>query len=219
MRANLSFYKVEKSKGKIMEYVQLVVLGLSASPAASNAYALILKEVEGERRLPIIIGAFEAQAIAIEMEGVAPPRPMTHDLIKNLFDQLGATLSEVVISDLVDGTFYAKLVFHELGLEIDARPSDAIAIAVRCACPIFINPEILDETAVLPQGEESKADMEDDEEKSEIEKIMEKSKPTAAQPKTRAEALQQQLDKAIDDEDYEKAAKLRDELKKILESS
>lgn len=201
-----------------MEKVQLVVLGLSASPAASNAYALILKEVDGERRLPIIIGAFEAQAIALEMEGVTPPRPMTHDLIKNLFDQLGATLTEVSISDLVDGTFYAKLIFDDLGIEIDARPSDAIAIAVRCGCPVFVNSDILDETAILPQGDESRIDPEEEED-DEISMIKNPKPKPATQPKTRIEVLQQQLDKAISDEDYEKAARLRDELKKLLESS
>lgn len=200
-----------------MEKIQLIVLGLSASPAASNAYALILKEADGERRLPIIIGAFEAQAIALEMEGVTPPRPMTHDLLKNLIDQMGATLTEVNISDLIEGTFYAKLVFDALGVEIDARPSDAIALAVRAACPIFVNNDILDETAIIPQGEENIPNEDDDDQLSLLNNP--KAKPAAAAPKTRIELLQNQLDKAITDEDYEKAANLRDELKRILESS
>jgi len=204
-----------------MEKIQIVVLGLSASPAATNAYALILKEVDGERRLPIIIGAFEAQAIALEMEGVTPPRPMTHDLFKNLIDQIGATLSEVVISELVEGTFYAKLVFDALGIEIDARPSDAIAIAVRAGCPIFVSSDILDETAILPHGEEShkppfgEEHLEDDE----LGLIGTPKSKSAPKPKSKIENLQVQLDKAIKDEDYEKAASLRDELKRLLESS
>ncbi|MFA7627505.1 MAG: bifunctional nuclease family protein, partial [Candidatus Kapaibacterium sp.] len=138
-----------------MEKVELIVLGLSASPASNNAYALILKEVDGDRRVPIIIGAFEAQAIALEMEGVTPPRPMTHDLIRNVLDSFGLTLSEVDINDMVDGTFYAKLIFDSHGLELDARPSDAIALAVRCNAPIFISSQILDETGLTPQSEEA----------------------------------------------------------------
>ena len=204
-----------------MEKIQIVVLGLSASPAASNAYALILKEVDGERRLPIIIGAFEAQAIALEMEGVTPPRPMTHDLFKNLIDQLGSTLSEVTISDLVEGTFYAKLVFDALGIEIDARPSDAIAIAVRVGCPIFVSNDILDETAILPQGEPGQNPVFGDELEEDDDMGLlgtPKAKP-APKPKSRIDTLQMQLDKAIKDEDYEKAAALRDELKRLLESS
>ncbi|HOK13982.1 MAG TPA: DUF151 domain-containing protein [Candidatus Kapabacteria bacterium] len=204
-----------------MEKVQLVVLGLSASPAASNAYALILKEVDGERRLPIIIGAFEAQAIALEMEGVTPPRPMTHDLIKNILDQMGATLTEVIISDIVEGTFYAKLVFEDLGIEIDSRPSDAIAIAVRVGCPIYVNAEVLQETGVSPQGEEKEEAS--DEDYDEFEKIKKSEKMQQVeqpqQPKSRIDILQEQLEKAIKDEDYETAAKIRDELKKMLESS
>ena len=137
-----------------MDKVQLVVLGLSASPASNNAYALILKEVDGNRRLPIIIGGFEAQAIALEMEGVKPPRPMTHDLVKIVLDKFGANLSEVFINDLNDGTFFAKLIFEDIGVEIDSRPSDAVAIAVRCNAPIFVASTILEETGLIPQEEE-----------------------------------------------------------------
>jgi|YNPMSStandDraft_1061717.scaffolds.fasta_scaffold00990_14 hypothetical protein len=204
-----------------MEKIQLMVLGLSASPAANNAYALILKEIDGERRLPIIIGAFEAQAIALEMEGVTPPRPMTHDLIKNLLDQLGATLTEVVISDIIEGTFYAKLVFEDLGIEIDCRPSDAIAIAVRVGCPIFVNAEVLEETGVSPQqGEKEEIAEEEEDEIEFIKKSAQKEEEKHPQThKSRIEILQSQLDQAIKEEDYERAAKIRDELKKILESS
>lgn len=202
-----------------MEKIQLVVLGLSASPASNNAYALILKEVDGNRRLPIIIGAFEAQAIALEMEGVMPPRPMTHDLIKTLFDSFSVNLSEIFINELKEGTFFAKLVFENTGIEIDARPSDAIALAVRCNAPIFVSEEVLEETGILPQGDD--ADMA--EEDSDMQFM--KRKPAAQeteqqkQPKTKLEQLQVQLDKAITDENYEAAAHLRDEIKKILESS
>ncbi len=200
-----------------MEKVQLVVLGLSASPASNNAYALILKEVDGDRRLPIIIGAFEAQAIALEMEGVTPPRPMTHDLIKSIVDSFGSTLTEVHINDLVDGTFYAKLVFDN-EIEIDSRPSDAVALAVRYGTPVFVNSEILDMTGVVPQSEDSPMQEDDDDDDLKFIKASEKerSKP---HPKSRLEQIQNELDKAIKDENYERAAALRDELKRLLESS
>lgn len=204
-----------------MEKIQLIVLGLSASPAASNAYALILKEVEGERRLPIIIGAFEAQAIALEMEGVMPPRPMTHDLIKNLIEQFGANLSEVMINDLVDGTFYAKLIFDDLGVEIDSRPSDAIAIAVRCNAPIYVNPTILDETAIMPSADDlkdSEGEYEAIDDEDEFMKASKEENVIQKQPETKAEQLQALLDKAIKDEDYEKAAQIRDEINKLREN-
>jgi hypothetical protein len=199
-----------------MEKIQVVVLGLSASPASNNAYALILKELEGNRRLPIIIGAFEAQAIALEMEGVVPPMPMTHDLIKHLVDSLGSNISEVVINELKDGTFYAKLIFDNPVLEVDARPSDAIAIAVRCAAPIFVNSEILDETGLVPQEQDEEISEEEDD--IQYLKSKKESEEEFGKPKNRLEQLRTNLDKAIKDEDYEKAAMLRDELKKLSEN-
>ena len=142
-----------------MEKKQLVIMGISPSPTANNAYALILKESDGKRRLPIIIGAFEAQAIAIELEGVIPPRPMTHDLLKSLLEAFDITLTEVFINELRDGTFYAKLIFEEVNLEIDVRPSDAIALAVRCSAPIYVSADILDETGLYPPGDDNDDDL------------------------------------------------------------
>lgn len=198
-----------------MDKIQLVVLGLSASPASNNAYALILKEVDGDRRLPIIIGGFEAQAIALEMEGVVPPRPMTHDLMKNIMEKFGATLTEVYINDLNEGTFYAKLIFDDGTTEVDARPSDAVALAVRYNAPLFVNESILDETGLTPNPEDNVMEQNEDLETEENEFT-----PTPKQkPKTKVEQLQMDLDKAVNNEDYEKAARLRDELKRILESS
>ncbi|MBI1806414.1 MAG: bifunctional nuclease family protein, partial [Ignavibacteria bacterium] len=135
-----------------MEKIQVDILGLSTSPASGGAYALILKEVNGNRRLPIIIGAFEAQSIALEMEGIKPPRPLTHDLIKNILETMGADLAEITISELRDGTFYAKLSFDSQ--EIDARPSDAIALAVRFGAPIYVAEKVMEEAAFLPENEE-----------------------------------------------------------------
>lgn len=189
-----------------MERIQVDILGLSTSPSSGGAYALILKEVNGARRLPIIIGAFEAQSIALEMEGIKPPRPLTHDLLKNVLDSLGGILNDVFISELRDGTFFAKLSLETQ--EIDSRPSDAIALAVRFGVPIFVSDKVMDEAAFVPENEES----------DKIPTVgttpeADKDKP---KPKlTKLEQLQQQLLEAIAKEDYEKAARLRDEIQKL----
>jgi bifunctional DNase/RNase len=195
-----------------MEKIPLIVLGLTVSPASNNAYALILKEEDGNRRLPIIIGAYEAQAIALELEGVRPPRPMTHDLIKSIMDAFNIILVEVYINDLKDGTFYAKLIFDYNDTEIDVRPSDAIALAVRCNAPIFVNSDVLEETGILPSDNESLQDI-----NQAFSTFSNQEKPKKNQ--TKLEQLQAMLDKAIKDEDYERAAILRDEIKKALGSS
>jgi bifunctional DNase/RNase len=124
-----------------MNKVLVEVAGIAQSES-TNAYALILKEVNGERRLPIIIGAFEAQAIALQLEGVRAPRPMTHDLLKNVIEALDSNLVEVCIHDLRDGTFYAYLLLDDGHVEVDARPSDAIALALRCGAPIYVSEEV-----------------------------------------------------------------------------
>jgi bifunctional DNase/RNase len=201
-----------------MDRIKLNVLGLSASPASNNAYALIMKEEDGNRRLPIIIGAFEAQAIALEMENVIPPRPMTHDLLKNVIEAFGSILSEVYINELRDGTFYAKLIFEDYDLDLDARPSDAIALAIRLNSPIFIDTDIFEQTAVLPQGEEEPY-FDDEQDDFAVVKSDKNKDSKTTKPKTKLEQLQVLLDTAINSEDYEKAAKLRDEINKILTSS
>jgi len=188
-----------------VERIQVDILGLSTSPSSGGAYALILKEINGARRLPIIIGAFEAQSIALEMEGIKPPRPLTHDLLKNVMDTLGVSLNDVFINELRDGTFYAKLSLDSQ--EIDSRPSDAIALAVRYGVPIYVSDRVMDEAAFVPENEEA-----------------DKAPPAAPsdseteQPKpkvSRLEQLQQQLLEAVAKEDYEKAAKIRDEIQKL----
>ena len=137
---------------------------------------------------------------------------MTHDLIKNIIENLNASLTEVYINDLLDGTFYAKLIFSDLGLEIDARPSDAIAIAVRCNVPIYVSEEILEETAIIDSFGEDEQPPEDDD-------MPYAPKEAPKKSESRVEMLQRQLDEAIKKEEYEKAAQIRDELKRILESS
>ncbi|TAE29148.1 MAG: hypothetical protein EAZ92_06985 [Candidatus Kapaibacterium sp.] len=209
-----------------MSKVQVEILGISTSPSSNGAYALILQESDGQRRLPIVIGAFEAQAIALEMEGIRPPRPMTHDLLKNTIELLGATLVEVIINDLNDGTFYAQLILDTTSGEIDSRPSDAIALAVRFQAPIFITEEVMGEAGFIPEGSEGDALMSDeDDDEDETDTILRAAQAEAEQsqkesrrqskPKTRLEMLQQELDKAIAQEDYEKAAVLRDEINQL----
>lgn len=181
------------------------ILGLSTSPSSGGAYALILNEVEGNRRLPIIIGTFEAQAIALELEHIKPPRPMTHDLLKNMIQNFGANVQQVFINDLSEGTFFAKIIYDDNGqqMEQDARPSDAIALAVRFDASIFVASEILEEAGIVSEGEAS-GDL-----------------TTAAQsqdqPKemSKLEKLESELQTAIDTENYEKAARLRDEIQKL----
>ncbi len=199
-----------------MEKVQVDILGLSTSPASNGAYALILKEVSGERRLPIIIGAFEAQSIALEMEGIKPPRPLTHDLLKNIIDQLGVSLMEVTINDLRDGTFFAHIELDSTTAnhEIDSRPSDAIALAVRYNVPIFVAETVMREAAFVPEPEEP-ASAEGVEE-NEPKKIKTNIKPPKPLPKeSKLEELRDELKEAIEKEEYERAAKLRDEIKRL----
>ena len=194
----------------LMDYIQVDIIGLSTSPSSGGAYALVLGEVSGNRRLPIIIGAFEAQAIALELEKIQPPRPMTHDLLRNLFDSLGAEVTDVVIDDLREGTFFAKVryVFEDDEAQLDARPSDAVALAVRTDAPLFVAASVLDEAGI--PADDSMGEDEDD---PMVEESIERAEP--ASPTSRLDRMEGQLQKAIEDEDYETAAKLRDEIARM----
>lgn len=187
-----------------MERVQVDILGLSTSPASGGAYALILKEMSGNRRLPIIIGAFEAQSIALEMEGIKPPRPLTHDLMKTIIDRMGVALSEVTVYELRDGTFYAKISLDSQ--EIDSRPSDAIALAVRYSVPIYVSEKVMEEASFVPEAEGEEGDK--------LSLPTQEKKP-ASLKLSKLESLNTQLKEAIEKEDYEKAARLRDEIRKL----
>jgi len=203
--------------------IQVDIVGLSATPTGPSSYALILKEVGGDRRLPIIIGSFEAQAIALEMEGIKPPRPLTHDLIKNILDGLGVTILEVVVTDLRDGTFYAKIYLELNGAtyEIDSRPSDAIAVALRCGVPIYVNEEVMEEASFAPEEESQTEEIEEEEENplASDEDISQppspKRTPKPTSKEERIAELQKQLEEAIKREDYERAAKIRDEIRRL----
>lgn len=193
-----------------MKKVRLEIVGLSYSQTQSGAYALVLGESAGTRRLPIIIGGFEAQAIAIELEKMTPSRPLTHDLFKTFAETFDIQVNEVLIYNLVEGIFYAKLICNDgtKDVEIDARTSDAIALAVRFACPIYTYEFILksagivldDENAGISGNIEAEATVKESE--SGEEDLKNKS----------TEELKSLLQAALDDEQYETASKIRDEL-------
>lgn len=182
-----------------------------ANLSISNVgFVVFLKSQEDERTLPIFIGAQEAQAIAIELNDVKPPRPMTHDLMKSILDALEARLEKVVVSNLQDGTFYSTLILAFEGQEIsvDSRPSDGIALALRYMAPVFVEPDVMNEAGVILEGSgEAPSDVEDD------------TEPPEPPVKSRAEQLRDDLEKAISEERYEDAARLRDELRDATRSN
>jgi len=190
-----------------MDKIQCEILGLSSSPSTGGAFAILLKEMGSNRRLPIIIGAFEAQAIALEIEGINPPRPLTHDLLKQVVDTLGGSVSEVIIDELRENTFYAKIILEVSALtyEIDSRPSDAIALAVRSKAPIFVASNVMEAASFVT----STGDKETDEEQTGEKNFTPNSK------EAEIAALQTKLREAIAAEEYERAAKLRDDIQKL----
>ncbi|MGN8226439.1 bifunctional nuclease family protein [Gracilimonas sp. BCB1] len=190
-----------------MSKVLMEILGLSTSPSSGGAYALILTEAEGNQRLPIIIGSFEAQAIALELENIKPPRPMTHDLLKNFFLTFDTQVKQVFINDLSEGTFYAQIIFERENqlVELDARPSDAIALAVRFNAPIYVNNEVLKEAGISTEPENQT-----------LEEALKSDEPAPGQKElTQLEKLEEELQTAIETENYEKAAKIRDRISKM----
>ncbi|HIX54954.1 MAG TPA: bifunctional nuclease domain-containing protein [Candidatus Sphingobacterium stercoripullorum] len=196
-----------------MDKVRLDIVGLSFSETQSGAYALVFAEQSGNRRLPVIIGGYEAQAIAIEIEGMEPSRPLTHDLLKAVFIKTEVELIEVLIYDLQDGVFYAKLICKqgEETFEIDSRTSDAIALAVRLNCPIFTREFILDEAGIIIDSDDF-AFLENLEGTTEQEVSSSPKKKKSAYSSYSNEQLEERLQKAINDEQYEMAAEIRDEI-------
>lgn len=200
-----------------MKKIKLEILGLSSSQSQTSSFALVLGETEGNRRLPIIIGMFEAQAIAIEIEKIAPNRPMTHDLFKSFANNFHFTVEEIIISDLKEGVFFAKIVCSDglKKMEVDARPSDAIAIGLRFDSPIFTYENILAEAGIVLTDEaEDEALEKKSEPKSKMKKEVASTKKTEDFKNYSVERLNELLKEAIDKEDYERAAKIRDELSK-----
>jgi hypothetical protein len=192
------------------------ILGLSTSPSSGGAYALILNETDGSRRLPIIIGTFEAQAIALELERIKPPRPMTHDLLRSVIQGFGSYVKSVLISELRDGTFFAQISLDADGneLELDARPSDAIALAIRFDSPIFVSASVLDEAGILS---ETRVDDPASASVPAVESTLHLSTAAkeAVEDDSRVSSLEKQLANAIANEDYERAATLRDEINRL----
>jgi uncharacterized protein len=195
-----------------LQKIQCEILGLTSSPSTGGAYAILLKEIEGVRRLPIIIGSFEAQAIALEIEGIKPPRPLTHDLLKQIIDNLGGSVSEVIINELRENTFYAKIVLEVSGLsnEIDARPSDAIALSVRTQTPIYVTESVLEMAGFIPS---------DENEKEFSKKIEVNEEPLPKSKEAKIASLQNKLREALEAEEYERAAKIRDDIKKLTSNN
>ncbi len=170
----------------------------------SQASGIILKEKDGNRTLPIVIGEYEAQSIALALEDLKPPRPITHDLTVNLLESIGVTIESVIISELKENTYYAVIRIQKdlETLEIDARPSDAIALAVRLGTNIFVNETVMDQAAYIPEDRET-------DDKNYLFKSA----------KDNLEELKERLKKAVDNEEYEKAAKIRDQIKKMESGS
>jgi len=197
-----------------MSLVRLDISGISYSQTQNGAYALILSEQEGDRQLPIVIGAAEAQSIAIALEKeIQPPRPLTHDLFRNLANNFNIKVKQVIIHKLIDGIFYSSLICESEGVEkiIDSRTSDAIAIALRFRAPIFTYKDILEKAGVDLESSvkgRKKAQNEEDSSKKST------SSTSIQYSKMKIDQLNNLLEKAVKDEDYEKAAQLRDEISK-----
>jgi bifunctional DNase/RNase len=204
-----------------MSLVKLNIKGISYSQTQNGAYALILSEVDGERKLPIVIGAFEAQSIAIALEKeIKPPRPLTHDLFKNFADRFEIQVKQVIIHKLVDGVFFSSIICERDKIEeiIDARTSDAIALALRFNAPIFTYKNILEKAGIFLKSGPKKKDTPDDEQAI-LEQLMtddteSTKKSTTSYKNYSLKELHDMLDKAVDNEDYEKAALIRDEISK-----
>ena len=200
-----------------MSLVRLNIKGISYSQTQSGAYALVLSEVDGSRTLPIVIGAFEAQSIAIALEKeIKPPRPLTHDLFKSFADRFQIVIKQVIIHKLVDGVFYSSLICERDNIEeiIDTRTSDAIALATRFNAPIFTYENILDKAGIYLKLRDELSEVSDKD--VDLDELLEEVEPEkeSSFSKDSLEQLNKKLEKAVQNEDYELAAKIRDEINK-----
>jgi bifunctional DNase/RNase len=198
-----------------LDLIRLNIKGIFAGQSQISSYTLMLNEVDGTRRLPIVIGAFEAQAIALELEGFKPNRPMTHDLMHQFMVSYNIVLESVIISELKEGVFYSKLVLVNNGetKEIDARPSDAIALAVRFKADVFTLPEIMEEAGIETKEPEDSPENEPDE--TQLEEVLVHDTDSEIEESDELQHLREELNEAISNEDYEKAAKIRDRISKL----
>ena len=204
-----------------MSLVKLTIKGISYSQTQNGAYALILNEVDGDRKLPIVIGAFEAQSIAIALEKeIKPPRPLTHDLFKNFADRFDIVIKQIIIHKLVDGVFYSSMICERDKIEeiIDARTSDAIALALRFNAPIFTYKNILEKAGIFlktnPENENKSSILGDVLSSPENFGMEESNDSKSSYTQQSLSELHEMLENAVNDEDYEKAAKIRDEISK-----
>ena len=190
-----------------MKKIELEIMALSHSITQSNSYAVVLGEVNGYRRLPIVIGGFEAQAIAVALERMQPSRPLTHDLMKNFMTAFNIELQEIIINDLQEGIFYSKLICNTENdtIEIDSRTSDALALAVRMFCPIYTYEHILDAAGIM---------MEDVDEKKKSESVIKEQSTKDNLSGMSLEELQNLLNDVLEHEDYIRAVAIRDEINK-----
>jgi uncharacterized protein len=197
-----------------MDKIRLNVLGISYSQTQTGAYALVLAEENGKRRIPIIIGGFEAQAIALQLEGLKPPRPITHDLFFTFAKEFNIQLLEVTINKLEEGVFHSKLLCKndQQTIEFDTRTSDAIALALRFKCPIFTTPDILERAGIILDFEQSSASEDEEEDKEEASAHTEDTLSVKNLSQYEFSDLKRLLEEAIRDEDYEKASMIRDEM-------
>jgi uncharacterized protein len=206
------------------DIVKVEIAGIPVSSSVSGGgFALLLKEIDGERRLPIIIGHFEAQAIAFEIEGLKPPRPLTHELLKIIIESLNLSVEYIVINELRDSTFFAKIKLDSEAIdEIDARPSDAIAMALKFNAPIYVAKDVMDEIGFIPKISDdselddlegldfNEDDTTDEDEKAEIEDLLDN-----LGKEEQLKKLHKALDEAVSNEEFEKAAELRDQIKNL----
>lgn len=194
--------------------IELQILNITHSVSSSNSFAVVLGEVDGVRRMPIVIGPFEAQSIAVAIEKVKPNRPLTHDLIHQMFETFGAELKEVWISDLKGGIFYARLICELNGesYELDSRTSDAIALSIRFECPIYTYHNIMEQAGIVMDEDVAAEKAKSEENEDSVEEVKPKKEKGLA-GKTLGQ-LQELLNNALDSEDYELAAKIRDEISK-----
>lgn len=198
-----------------MKKVKLNILGLSYSQTQTGAYALVLSEADGNRRIPIIIGAVEAQAIAIQLEGLKPPRPLTHDLFLNVALAFDIEIAEVFIHKLEEGIFYAEIVCEQNSnrIRVDSRTSDAIALALRFECPIYTTEEIIEKAGINMEFDES-GELNEEPEEGDRENVSKTSAGHVDYSEYSLEELNELLDAAVGNEDYEKASEIRDEINK-----